>query len=146
MSRRLSLTEIRDRIAGELADSTYVGTAKDRDYAALFPKTYPAAWVGAQRMRRVDGGSGYTGLIRQTLRTQVAVRVVVQKFADGETDGDARLDALCDRVEAALVGWRPAGADLPLAWEASEDGPPDESLLTADLIFFTTRTYTKRTA
>ncbi len=120
-----------------------IGTGYDRDYLTAFAKTWPAVWIAAQRMTRIDDGRGFSGCFRQHCKVDIAVRLVVQRYADGSVDAEQRLNALHDAVADALKDWTPPGADEPLVWESAQDGDSTESLMTADLIFSTTVTYAR---
>lgn len=147
MNARLTLTQIRDRLHAQLnagavvTEPVYCGTARDRDYVTEFPKLRRAAWVLAQRLSPQDDGRGYTGRARQRVLVEFAVRVVVPRYADGVIQTELELNDLHDRAAAALFGFTPTGADYPLTWSAAQDGPPEESLATMDLVFQTETTY-----
>lgn len=147
MNARLTLTEIRDRLDAQLnagavvTEPVYCGTARDRDYSAKILVTAPAVWVLAQRLTPKDDGRGYTGRARQRVMVDFAVRIVVPRYADGVMQTELELNDLHDRTAAALFGFVPTGADYPLTWAASQDGAPEESLATMDLVFQTETTY-----
>lgn len=146
MNARLSLKAIADRLRAHLDAGlgvARVGTCYDRDYLTSFPKAWPAVWVAAQRMTRMDDGRGFSGQFRQHCKVEVAVRLVVQRYADGSTDAETRLNALHDAVADVLKDWTPPGADEPLVWESAADGDANESVMSADLIFSTTVTYAR---
>lgn len=146
MNSRLSIAAIATQIKTSLTgahSSVHVGTGYDRGYIAAFAKTWPAVWVAAQRLSPRDDGGGYSGMYRQRCKVEVAIRVVVQRYADGSIDGETRLNALHDAVSGAITGWQPSGADAPMVWESSSDGDMTESLMSADLIFSTSTTYAK---
>lgn len=146
MNARLSLAAIATHLRTELPGVLgvlRVGTGYDRDYLTAFAKTWPAVWIAAQRLTPNDNGRGFSGVFRQHCKVEVAVRLVVQRYADGSIDGEARLNALHDAVADALKDWTPPGADEPLVWESAADGDATESLMTADLIFSTTVTYAR---
>lgn len=142
MNGRLSLASVATRLTNKLT-GVHVGTGYDRDYLTSFARTWPAVWVAAQRLQRMDDGRGWSGQFRQHCKVDVAVRLVVQRYADGSVDGEARLNTLHDAVADALKDWTPAGADTPLVWESAQDGDATESLMTADLIFSTSVTYSR---
>lgn len=146
MNGRLDLsaiaTRLRTQIPGALGVAR-VGTCYDRDYLTAFGSVWPAVWVAAQRLNRIDDGRAYTGTFRQHCRVDVAVRLVVQRYADGSLDAETRLNALHDAVIDALKDWTPAGADEPLVIESAGDGEANQSLMVADLILSTTVTYAR---
>lgn len=142
MNARLSLGDIAQRLRGQIP-GVHMGTGYDRDYLTSFARTWPAVWVAAQRLQRMDDGRGWSGQFRQHCKVDVAVRIVVQRYPDGSVDGEARLNALHDAVADALKDWTPPGADTPLVWESAQDGDATESLMTADLIFSTSVTYSR---
>ncbi len=145
MNSRLSIAAIADHVRTALGASVQrVGTGYDRDYLQSFPKAWPAVWIAAQRLTRIDDGMAFSGVFRQHCKVEVAVRLVVQRYADGQLDGEARLNALHDAVADALKDWTPDGADQPLVWESAADGDATESLMSADLIFSTTVTYARQ--
>lgn len=144
MNGRLSIGAIATRLRAQPAlAGVHVGTGYDRDYVATFAKTWPAVWVAAQRLARMDDGRSFSGQFRQHCRVDVAVRLVVQRYAAGSIDAEARLNALHDAVAGALKDWTPTGADEPLVWESAQDGDANESVMTADMIFSTTVTYAR---
>lgn len=150
MNGRLNLAEIARRLADTspavLVGAAY-GTAYDRDYVHAFAKTYPAAWVLAQRGRAVSGISedGSAGWIEQPLTVEFVVRLVLQRYADGVIDAAAKLDEFIDGVIGALVGWMPSNATRPIGIATVQDGPAHESLMIADLVFRTEVIYERNT-
>lgn len=140
MNERIDLEEVATRLTSELGGGIHVGTAYDADFIALFSKTFPAAWVVGQRARPMDDGRGYSGRMRQNIRVEVVIRIIVQKVP--ATDNvDSRLSSLQNAVSDALIGWKPTNADRVFAWDLAQDGPPHEGAVTADLIFVTQTTY-----
>ena len=120
-----------------------VGTCYDRDYMTAFGKVYPSVWVAAQRMTVLDDGRAYSGQFRQHAKAEVAVRLVVQRYADGSLDAEARLNALHDAVVDALKDFTPPDADQPFVLVSAADGDASEAVMTADIIFSTTVTYAR---
>lgn len=146
MNQRLSLSAIADHLRSRPAlAGTHVGTGYDADYLTSFGTTYPAVWVGAQRLSRLDDGRGYTGEYRQHCRVEVVFRLVVQRYAAGETNPEAALNSLHNSVVAALTAFRPSGADDAFVWESCQDGDLSESVMTADLVMSVTTTYASNT-
>lgn len=146
MNARLSLDAIRAHLDAALnvtPGSVIVGTAYQRNYLTDFGKVYPAVWVGAQRLRPQDDGRGYAGMYRQHAAVDVVIRLVVQRYADGVVDSEGALNALHDSVADAMLAYTPNGASEPFVWQSSQDGPPAESVITADLTFSATVTYSK---
>lgn len=146
MNARLSIAAIADRIRERLPAALgvlRVGTGYDNDYLSAFPDTWPAVWVAAQRMSRLDDGRGFSGLYRQHCKVEVAVRLVVQRYVEGSTDAEDRLNALHDALADALKDWTPPGADQELVWEYAQDGEATSKLMTADLVFSTSVTYAR---
>lgn len=144
MNARLSIAAIATHLRAQTAlAGVRIGTGYDRDYLTAFPKIWPAVWIAAQRLSRIDDGRAFSGQFRQHCKVDIAVRLVVQRYADGSIDAESRLNALHDAVSDALKDWTPSGADEPLVWESSQDGDATESVMTADLIFSTTLTYAR---
>lgn len=146
MNTRLDLRAI----ASHLADLTAfagirVGTCYDHDYLTAFGTAYPAIWVDAQRLTRMDDGRGLTGQYRQHCRVEVLFRLVAQRYAAGKTKPDTDLDALHNAAAVALAQHRPAGADDSFVWESCTDGARSESIMTADLVMSVTTTYASPT-
>ncbi len=142
MNQRLDLTAIATYLRSQSGlAGVHVGTGYDRDYLTAFATTWPGVWVGAQRLQRNDDGRGYTDYYRQHCRVEIVVHLVVQRYADGETDPGPDLDALHEAVSTALLNYRPTGADEPFVWESSQDGEAFQSVMTADLVFSCTVTY-----
>lgn len=143
MNARLSLVEFVGHLQADLA-GVFVSHSKVRDYQTQFPKKWPAVWVLAQKTRALDSDDenvGLTGHYRQHMSVEVAVRCVVQRYADGETTSEAPLNALIDSVTSSLKKWKPTGADVPLRLVQIQDGPDHESVSYADVIVGTTTTY-----
>lgn len=142
MNQRLSLSGIATHLRTQAAlAGVHVGTGYDANYLTAFGTTYPAVWVGAQRLTRLDDGRGYTGQYRQHCRVEVVFRLVVQRYAAGEISPEGALNTLHDNVVAALTAYRPAGADDAFVWESCQDGDLSESVMTADLVMSVTTTY-----
>lgn len=120
-----------------------IGTCYDRDYLTAFAKSWPAVWIAAQRMTVLDDGMAYSGQFRQHCKAELAVRLVVQRYADGSIDGEVRLNALHDAVVDAIKDWTPTNADQPFVLVSAADGDATESVMTADVIFSTTVTYAR---
>jgi hypothetical protein len=144
MNARLSLSAIADYLRAQLP-GVHVGTGYDNDFITDFGKRYPAVWVGAQRLQRLDDGRGLTGQYRQHCRVEVVFRLVVQRYAAGVTSPEGDLNTLHDNVAAALTTYRPAGADDAFVWESCQDGELSESVMTADLVMSVTTTYASPT-
>lgn len=102
---------------------------------------WPAVWVGAQRSTPIDDGKGYSGRVRQHVRVEIAIRVIVQRYIAGEGSEEDQLNRIADAVADALIGWTPGNGTRPLVWVQSIDGPPEQSVMTADLLFATEITY-----
>lgn len=133
--KRLRLRSIAEHIAAQTGfEGVHVGTGYDRDYLTAFGTTYPAVWVGAQKQQRRGDGMG-SREYHQRGDAQIVVRLVVQRYADGETDPEQALDALHDAVLDVLDNWQPPEAWGSLCIQSTQDGPPHESVLTEDLIF-----------
>lgn len=146
MNARLSMHEVAARIAVQLDDPTVnVGTAYERQFWKRAGSEFPGVWVGGQTLTPMDDGRGYTGLMRQHVRVEFGVRIVVQRAALGVNDSEAEFNALIDAVGNALLGWRPTGADDPLTWTRTNDEAPQETVLSAVLGFATSATYQKDT-
>lgn len=146
MNRRISLESIAVRLRQQLAPSlgiNRIGSALDFDFleAVGSSDNWPAVWVGAQRATPIDDGRGYSGRVRQQVRVEIAVRCIVQRYIAAEAAQEAQLNRIADAVCDALMGWTPANAVRPLAWLSSQDGPPEQSVMTTDLLFSTDVTY-----
>lgn len=142
MSHRLSFLEFKNRAIAQFADSSIkVGTCMDRDYMTAFANSFPAVWITAQKITPADDGRGFSGIIRQNLRTAIIIRCLVSRVAPtgfvGIWDPEASLAAIETKVREAFFGWTPVGARMPLAWEQIIDGPPYESCVSSDLYFVT---------
>lgn len=144
MNARLSLAAIADRLkASPLMTDVYISTSYQRDYLTAFGTTYPAVWVCGQRLTKASNSGNASGLYRQIVNVEIAVRLVVQRYADGITDAETALNMLADNVASVLKDWTPPGAEFALGWESAQDGPANESVVTADLIFSTKVIYTR---
>jgi len=142
MNQRISLIEIRDRLRDQLDPElgiARVGCSLDHDYLAAVGEStsWPGVWVGGQRGTPIAPNPGFTGRFVQDVRVEIAVRVIVARYAAGEVDQEARLNRIVDAVVDKTLGYKPAGAVKPLHWVSSQDGPPEQSVMTADLIFQT---------
>lgn len=142
MNERINLEDIATRLSAQLDPSIHVGTAYDANFIQLFPITFPAAWVIGQRARPLDNGRGYSGRMRQNIRVELVVRIVVKKVP--ATDNvDSRLSSLQNAVGDALIGWKPTNVDMTFVWDLAQDGPPHEGSVSADLIFAAQTSYQK---
>jgi len=118
-----------------------VGDCEQNDYLTAFGQTWPAVWVIGQRMTITDDGDGWTGSPRQSARIDFALRLVVQRYAEGVVNNRAALTELHQKVCDVLFGWTPIGADEPMVHVSAQDGQPHESVLTMDAVFSTNVTY-----
>jgi hypothetical protein len=143
MSLRLSLIEFVGRGQAMLTGVT-VSDSYARIYLTDFAKRYPAVWVLAQRLRKTagDDGGGLSGRYHQDLTVEIVLRVVVQRYADGQTNVGANLNTLVENVIDAFVDWSPTGA-LPLVLVSTQDGPAQESVAYADVVFSTQVTHSR---
>lgn len=139
MIGRLSLAEIKARLVAELAPGPTIATALERNYLTEYARTFPAVWVCAQRAVARTGveEDGSAGWYEQQLAVEFVVRVVVQRYADGVVDNSGALDALINDAHGALCGWTPSNASRPVTLSSAQDGPPHESIMSADLVFRT---------
>lgn len=142
MNSRLSLESIAQYLAAqpELA-GVDVNTGYDPNYLTEFGNTFPAVWVCAQRMTRLDDGRGYSGQYRQRFRVEVLFRLIVQRYAAGSVRPEAGLNALHDDLTGILTRYRPAGAEDGFVIESSQDGDLSSSIMTCDLVMSVTTTY-----
>lgn len=146
MNRRISLQEIATRLREQIDPATGVNQilcALDANYLASVQdvSTWPLVIVGAQRSAPIDDGRGYSGRVRQEVRIEFVVRVVVPRYVEGEAEEEDKLNRICDAVADALMGWRPTGTSMPITWVQSIDGPPEQSAMTVDLLFATQVSY-----
>lgn len=140
MNQRIALSDVATRLRGTLGHQlgvAHIGTALDVDFvkAVADSTKWPAVWIGGQRSTPINDGRGYAGRVRQDVQAEFTARVVVQRYVSGDVVAEERLNRICDAVADALMGWRPTGASEPVVWVQSLDGPPDQSLMTVDLIF-----------
>lgn len=146
MNQRISLQEITTRLRDQLDPSLGVETilcALDAGYlrSVADTTTWPLVIVGAQRSTPIDDGRGYSQRVRQEVRVEFVVRVIVARYVEGEQDEEDKLNRICDAVADALMGWRPTGSAKPVTWVQSIDLPPEESAMTVDLLFATQVSY-----
>lgn len=146
MNRRITLASVAARIEArldQLLGVVKIGTALDHDFLTAVgkPTNWPAVWVGCQRSTPLDPGTGFSGRVRQEVRTEIVVRVIVAKVVAGETSQEQRLNDIADGVADVLIGWTPGNGNTPLVWVSSTDGPAEQSVQTVDLVFATTITY-----
>lgn len=139
MTTRLSLKAIAERLDTDplinpAPGTVRCGTSFDHDYITAFTTAMPAIWVVGQRVVRIDDGRGWSGHNRQNLRVEVALRLVVRRYADGVIDAEAALADLETKTIDRLHGWTPTGAAEHLTVVSSQDGPAYETQLTLDLI------------
>ena len=145
-NRRISLESIAERLRGQLSPTlglNRIGSSLDFDFLETVgnPDYWPAVWVGAQRSTPIDTGRGFSQRVRQQVSVEIAIRVIVQRYATGEQAQEDELNRICDAVADELIGWTPTGGAEPLVWISSQDGQPEQSVMTADLIFKTTVSY-----
>ena len=146
MNRRISLASIVTRLKQQVPRSlgvNHIGSSLDFDFLESVgdASKWPAGWVGAQRSTPLDDGRGYSGRARQLVRVEFACRVIVKRYVAGEASEEDQLNRICDAVADALMGWTPGNGVQPLVWVQSIDGPPEQSVMTADLLFATEVTY-----
>lgn len=146
MNQRISLQEIATRLREQIDPSTGVNQiicALDANYLASVQDvtTWPLVIVGAQRSTPIDDGRGYSGRVRQEVRVEFVARVIVPRYVEGEAEEEDKLNRICDAVADALMGWRPTGTSMPTTWVQSIDGAPEQSAMTADLLFQTQVSY-----
>lgn len=146
MNQRIALSEVAERLRDTLDHQlgvAHIGTALDVDFvkAVSDSSKWPAVWIGGQRSTPKDDGRGYAGRVRQTVSVEFVARVIVQRYIVGDIVAEERLNRICDAVADALIGWRPTGAAVPVVWVQSLDGPPEQSLMTVDLLFTTDVSY-----
>lgn len=125
---RLALSDVVTKLAAELDPGIRIGSVTERSYMQDAGKVWPAVWVGGQRCDATDDGSRYTGVIRQRVRVLIAVRVVVPRAGIGVIDAETELAELVADVNAALLGWTPPGAQLPLTLSSAADELTAESV------------------
>lgn len=141
---RLSLKECAARLVAQLADPTItVRTFMDKTYFTDFAKVFPAVWFVGQRMTPMDNGYGYSGQPRQTMKVEIAVRIIVKRFYTETVEVEDELSSLMNRVIDGLKDWAPNGAGRELTLESVTDGPPFEAVIVADLVFVTHVTFAR---
>lgn len=138
---RISLAGVVTLLQSALPTGTYVGSSYERTYWTDSGKKFPGVWVGGQQVDAIDRGDRYTGVIRQSCRVRFGVRVIVARAAAGVIDAEGDLADLCDDVESALLGHTLADAERPLVLVSQADESPQETVLSALLIFETTLTW-----
>jgi hypothetical protein len=124
-----------------------VGHCMQNDYMQAFIDALPGVWVVGQRfLPTEDKSGGYSGNTRQHGRVEIGVRCVMARYVEGSVDAETLLDVLHRATAAALIGWKPTGADKSLLLLSAADGPADNSIVTIDMVFQTEVTYTKGAA
>lgn len=140
MNARISLSAIATYLRAALDTAgieAHVSTAYALDYLTAMGTTAPAVWILAQRLTPKDDGRGFSERARQHCKVEIAMRVVVQRYAAGATDGEENLNELVDALVTEMFGYKPTGADRGFAFVFGQDGPPSESVMTVDLMFTT---------
>ena len=114
-----------------------VGTSFEHDFISRFPTTYPAVWLIGQNCNRMDEGHGYSSRMRQRMRAEIFIRIVVARFTEGVIDAESALTTLQNAVSAGMFGWMPADdyVEEPFVWVRSKDGPLVESVVVSDVAF-----------
>ncbi|MBA8886160.1 hypothetical protein FHW12_000351 [Dokdonella fugitiva] len=145
MNQRIPLKTIADHIRPLVPLAARVGTAYDRDYIQAVQGA-PAAvvWVIGQRHTPRDDGGGGAGCYFQRMKVEIAMRLVVPRYLDGEIDAEARMNALHDQVTAAMRKYQPGEAWTQFVLGTSQDGPANESVCTVDVFFTADVLYTER--
>jgi len=144
VNTRLSMHEVAERIASVLANpAVNVGTAYERQFWKRAGSEFPGVWVGGQTLTPMDDGRGFSGVVRQRVRVEFGVRIVMQRAQAGVNSPEAAFNTLIDSVSTALIGWVPDGADAPLTWTRTQDEAPQETVLSAVLGFATSTAYHK---
>lgn len=144
MNARLSLPEFVGRAQAQstlLPNGTGIGDSYASNYLPDFGKKFPYVWVLAQKSRATSDTDGYANYTRQHFEVEVVVRVVVQRYAAGKVNVGSDINTMVDAVIQIFRGWQPTGADKPLYVKATQDGPPWESIVFADVVFGTEVTY-----
>lgn len=141
---RLSLTEFVSRAVTQsslLPVGTGIADAYASNYLTDFGKKWPFVWVLAQKSRAFSDTDGFSNYSVQHFTQEIVVRAVVQRYAPGKVNVGADINTMVDAVIEIYRGWQPTGADMPLYVVATQDGPPWESIVFADVIFGTQVTY-----
>lgn len=145
MNARLNLTDIVAALKLSLPSISNISDGYAVNYVRDFGTTFPAVWVLAQRAKSQgqDTDGGYSNHFRQHFNVEFVVRCVVKRYSDGSVNAGAALNALIDSVTGALIGTEPPNCELPLIVVATQDGPPSETILYADITFGTVITHVK---
>lgn len=144
MTTRARFSEIKERLQPgawaarvQDADTLYVGSCYDSDYAKAFKSRLPAVWVIGQSSYAIgnEEGQGYAGRMRLRTRIEFALRLVVKRNAAGLYNNEDAFNDLYDAVTDRLFSWLPNGAESECFFVSSEDGPANETFMVADVIF-----------
>lgn len=140
MTHRVDLAELRARLApGAWSSSVpglYVGSCYDGNFAADFKSRKPAIWILGQRAYSIGNEEevGYTQVMRQRIRFDIVLRLVVARNNNHAFNNDASMKAFFEAVCDRLFGWLPSQAESNMFYVASEDGEANETFITADLV------------
>lgn len=153
VGRRIPLQDIADRLRAVVTalgldigpDPVTVGTCLDPDFAKGFPTQYPKIWVGGQRLRPIDNGTGgLTEHTRQNMRSEILIQTVVQRLPPASVstvDVETRMTVLENVVNQAMFGWKHPIARYPFGWALEIDGPAYEPIATLNMTFMTQLVY-----
>ena len=145
MNTRISFNEgcVYLQSLGDFA-GLHVGTCYDTDYLSKFPDVAPAVWFAGQQSTKMDDGRGFSGLARQNMRVDLAMRVCVARFREGVYNAEDALEELVNKTTDAIYGWTIPGARDHFVLERTKDGLTFQSIIVADLVFSATFTFNKQ--
>ena len=145
MNQRIPLSAIAAHLVPLVPLAERIGTVYDRDYiTAMQAQPVASVWIGAQRHTPLDDGGGGSGCYHQRMKCEIALRLIVPRYVEGQIDAESRINALHDQVLAAMRKYQPTEAWKQFVLGTSQDGPATESVCAVDTIFVSEVLYTER--
>lgn len=140
MTYRVNLPELKARLApgswSAAVPGLCVGSCYDANFATDFKNKKPAVWVLGQSSYAIgnEENDGYTQIMRQRIRIEVVLRLIVARSNTNQFNNDAQMTALFEAVTSRLFGWLPSNAESNMFYVAAEDGEANETFISVDLV------------
>lgn len=128
----LDLSTVVARIKAEPTDFRRAELSTERHIVqSLKSAVVPSAYVLRAQGQVSPGGPGNaSGLIVQAMDVAFEVMFTAQRYGDNTgSRAVLTLAQMREQLWAALIGWTPDGAELPVFVDRYEDGDPGDSLV-----------------
>jgi hypothetical protein len=119
-------------VSGDL----HIGSSYDVNFADGFKRLKPAVWILGQNSYAIgdESENGYTQIMRIRTRIELVLRLVVARGIQGTWNNEAEMKLLYDAVVDRLFNWVPTDAESSVFFVAAEDGDPNNTFVTVDLV------------